>query len=326
MKVLLTGANGFVGSHVLDRLRTAGLAPRLLLRAHSDTTFIQAHLPACEITRGSLEDPGALARAVDGITHVVHAAGATKALTPAGLYAANQRGTRHLVQALGRAGPRRRLILLSSLAVSGPGTRAQPAREDRPPQPLSEYGRSKLAAERELEALAPGDFVILRLAAVYGPRDREFLRLFRAAARGWTPLFGGGRQELSLVWAPDVAEVVWRALNAPPPEAPVVQVAGPQPVTAAELAAAIAQVWGRRTRRLRLPRAVLPVVCALAAGWARLSRRATLLAHGKHRELTAPGWVADTGRLRRWLGEVCATPLAEGLAATVRWYRAAGWL
>jgi nucleoside-diphosphate-sugar epimerase len=103
-------------------------------------------------------------------------------------------------------------------------------------------------------------------------------------------------------------------------------VAGPQSVTAAELAAAIAQALGRRTRRLWLPRALLPVVCGLAAGWARLSRRATLLAHGKHRELTAPGWVADTGRLRGWLGEVCATPLAEGLAATARWYREAGWL
>jgi nucleoside-diphosphate-sugar epimerase len=326
MKVLLTGANGFVGSHILDRLRAAGVATRLLLRSHSDTTFIQAHLPACEIARGSLEDPAALARAVDGVTHVVHAAGATKALTPAGLYAANQHGTRNLVQALGSADPGRRLILLSSLAVSGPGTRAQPAREDQPPRPLSEYARSKLAAERELEALAPNDFVILRLAAVYGPRDREFLRLFRVAARGWTPLFDGGRQELSLVWAPDVAEVVWRALTAPPPEAPVVQVAGPEPVTAAQLAAAIAQALGRRARRLRLPRAVLPVVCGLAAGWARWSRRATLLAHGKHRELTAPGWVADIGRLRRWLGEVCATPLAEGLAATARWYREAGWL
>jgi len=133
MKVLLTGANGFVGSHVLDRLRAAGVATRLLLRAHSDTTFIQAHLPACEVVRGSLEDPAALARAVDGVTHVVHAAGATKALTPAGLYAANQLGTRHLVQALGRAGPGRRLILLSSLAVSGPGTRARTGRRSRSP-------------------------------------------------------------------------------------------------------------------------------------------------------------------------------------------------
>lgn len=326
MKLLLTGANGFVGSHLLDRLRAAGTDVRLLLRERSDTTFIRPHLEACEIVRGSLDQPDSLTRAVTGVSHVVHCAGATKALTREGLYAANQLGTRHLVQAVNRAGGCERFILLSSLAVSGPATATTPAREDQPPRPVSEYGRSKLAAERELEALASGERIILRLAAVYGPRDREFLRLFRTVARGVAPLFGGGRQALSLAFAPDVAEVVWRALTAPRPEGPVVHVAGPESVTAAGLAAAIARALGCRARRLWLPVWMLPVACGLAAAGARLTRRATILAHGKHRELTAPGWVADVSRLRAWLGEVCATPLAEGLALTAHWYREAGWL
>jgi nucleoside-diphosphate-sugar epimerase len=210
--------------------------------------------------------------------------------------------------------------------VSGPATRQQPAREDSPPQPVSGYGRSKLAAEQEVLGGCRGEFVILRLAAVYGPRDHEFLPLFRAARRGLTPLFGGGRQELSLVFATDVAEVVERALTAPRPGAPVVNVAGPEPVTAAGLAEEIARALGRRTWRPRLPLAVLPVVCGLAAGWARLTGRATILAHGKHRELTAPGWVADTNRLTGWLGPVCGTILRDGFAATWRWYREAGWV
>lgn len=326
MKMLLTGASGFVGSHILDRLHAAGVAVRLLLRERSDPSFIQPHLARAEIVRGGLDDLPALRRAVAGATHVVHCAGATKALQPAGLYAANQTGTRNLVQAVNEAGHCRRLILLSSLAVSGPATRQQPAREDSPTRPVSEYGRSKLAAEQEVLDGCRCDFVILRLAAVYGPRDREFLPLFRAVRRGLRPLFGGGRQELSLVFAADAAEVVWRALTAPQPAAPVVNVAGPEPVTAATLADEIARAANRRTRRLRLPLAVLPVVCWLAAGWARLSGRATILAHGKHRELTAPGWVADRSRLAEWLGSVCGTKLPEGLAVTWRWYREAGWV
>lgn len=326
MKVLLTGANGFVGSHILDRLRGAGADVRLLLRERSDTSFIQPHLAACEVVRGSLDNPASLAQAAAGITHVIHAAGATKALNRDGLYTANQAGTRHLAQAVNRTGTCQRFVLLSSLAVSGPATGSNPAREDQPPRPVSEYGRSKLAAEQEAAALAPAELVILRLAAVYGPRDREFLRLFRATARGVTPLFGGGRQELSLAFAPDVAEVVWRALTAPCPAGPVVHVAGPEPVTAAGLAEAVAHALGRRTLRLGLPRWLVPFGCGWAAGWARLTKRATLLAHGKHRELTAPGWVADVSRLRAWLGAVCATPLEEGLAQTARWYREAGWL
>jgi len=326
MKVLLTGANGFVGSHILDRLQAGSVTVRLLLRERSDTTFIEPHLARAEVVRGGLDDLASLRRAVAGATHVVHCAGATKALEPAGLYAANQTGTRNLVRALDEAGQCQRLILLSSLAVSGPATRRQPAREDAPPRPVSEYGRSKLAAEQEVVARCRAEFVILRLAAVYGPRDREFLPLFRAARRGVTPLFGGGRQDLSLVFAADTAEVVFQALMAPHPAVPVVNVAGPEQVTAATLADEIARVVGRRTRRVRLPLAVLPVMCWLATGWARFNGRATILAHGKHRELTAPGWVADTNRLTGWLGPVCATSLRDGLAASWRWYREAGWV
>ncbi len=325
MKVLLTGANGFVGSHILDRLRAEQVAVRLLIRPGSDTRFIAPHLEAVEVVRGGLDDPEALRRAMAGVTHVVHAAGATRALHAADLYAVNQLGTRRVVEAFNEAGAGRRFLLLSSLAVSGPATPDQPAREDRPPAPVSEYGRSKAAAEREVLDRGRTERVLLRLAAVYGPRDREFLRLFRAARTGVVPVFGGGRQVLSLVFAPDVAEVVWRVLEAPLPSAPVVNVAGDPPVNAAGLALAVAVAVGRRAWRLPLPRAVLPAWCSLAAGWARLTGRSTLLAHGKHRELTAPGWVADTIRLRQWLGPVCGTPLSGGLAATARWYREAGW-
>ncbi len=326
MTVLLTGANGFVGSHILERLLAEDRPVRVLLREHSDTRFIAPLLTRVEIIRGSLDSPETLARAAAGATHVIHCAGATRSVTADGLFPVNHQGARHLVQAVNAAGACRRLVLLSSLAVGGPGTRAHPTREDTPPRPLSAYGRSKLAAERVVETECHTESVILRLAAVYGPRDREFLRLFRAARLGLLPVFDGGRQELSLVFAPDAAEVVTRALDAPSPPGLVVNVAAPEALTAGELAREIARAAGRRVRRVSLPRGLLPLICGLAAAAARATGRATLLAHGKYRELIAPGWVADTGRLRQWLGAVCATPPAEGLAATWQWYRQAGWL
>ena len=327
MKVLLTGANGFVGSHILDRLRALGIDTRLLLRASSDTRFIRDHLPHVEVERGGLDDPAALARAVSGVTHVLHCAGATKALTPAGLQAVNQAGTRNLVEAVNATrGPFARLGFLSSLAVAGPGTRANPRGEDGSPAPVSEYGRSKLAGEAVVRSACRREFVILRPAAVYGPRDLEFLRLFKAARAGVTPLFGGGRQELSLVFAPGLADVAVQALTAPVGEGVVVNVASPEVMTSGQLARAVAAACGARGLTLPIPLALLRVVCAFASGWARVSGTATILAHGKERELRAPGWVADTTRLQRWLGPVCATPLKQGLAATCAWYREAGWL
>jgi nucleoside-diphosphate-sugar epimerase len=326
VKVLLTGANGFVGSHILDRLQADNLTTVLWLRPRSDTRFIAAHLPRVQVRCGGLDSVPALRTALADVTHVIHCAGATKGLRRGDLFQANQVGTRNLIQAVNEAGERvQHVVYLSSLAAGRPGTRTSPAREADPPAPLSAYGESKRAGEQEVAGACRRTYTILRPAGVYGPRDREFLRLFQAAVRGITPLFGGGRQELSLVFAPDLAEVAVRALTAPAAPGQTLNVACDEVVTAGELAATVAQVLGKRTFRLQLPAATLHLVCLAAGAWATLTGRPTLLAHGKHRELTAPGWVGDTTRLRAAVGPVCRTRLAEGLAATLGWYRENGW-
>lgn len=335
MKVLLTGGNGFVGSHVVERLLADQIPVVLLLRRGCDTAFIAKHLPVdppdlqpkTEVRYGRLDDLAALRSALEGVTHVIHGAGATKGLRREDLFRVNQVGTRNLIQAVNDAGGQvQRLLYLSSLAAGRPGTRASPAREDDPPMPLSAYGESKRAAELELRNRSRCPFVILRPAGVYGPRDREFLRLFKAAAAGITPLFGGGRQELSLAFAPDLAEVMARALGAAAAAGQTLNVAGEEVVTSGELTRAVAAALEKRTLGLRLPNAVLDVVCLAAAGWASLTGQPTLLAHGKRRELTAPGWVADTSRLQDALGPVCLTRLKDGLTTTLAWYRENGWL
>lgn len=327
MRVLLTGANGFVGSHILDRLRAEGRECAVLLRRQGDTRFIAGHLPHVAVRYGSFEDEASLRAALEGVGEVIHCAGATKALAAEGLFRANQGGTRRLVEAVNEARPAiRRLVLVSSLAAGRSGTRAAPAREEDPPEPLSAYGRSKLAGEREVTQGCRCEYTVLRPVGVYGPRDREFLRLFRAAAAGVVPVFGGGRQELSLVYAPDLADVVVRALMAPAAAGQTLNVASAEVVTARGLVEAIAATTGRRVRRLPVPLAALTVVCAGASVWAAVTRRPTVLAHGKRRELRAAGWVADTTRLRTTLGAVCATPLREGLARTRAWYAEEGWL
>jgi dihydroflavonol-4-reductase len=121
LKILLTGASGFVGSHILDSLRARGLATVLLLRPTSNTQFIAPHLPKVEQRPGSISDPESLP-AMAGITHVIHCAGATKASRISGFYEVNQAGTRNVVNAVNA--PRQvqvqRLVHISSLAAAGP--------------------------------------------------------------------------------------------------------------------------------------------------------------------------------------------------------------
>lgn len=327
MRVLLTGASGFVGSHLLDGLTGRGCDVTLLLRGTSSNRFLARHLPRARVVRGTLADGAALREALADATHVLHCAGATKAVRAAGLMAANQQGTRNLVQAVNEHSDRiERFVLISSLAAGHPATAARPAHETDPSEPRSAYGRSKLAAETEVREACEVVWTILRPAAVYGPRDTEFLPLFRAVSRGIAPLFGGGSQELSLVFVKDLVEVALTALTSPRACRNNLNVASSEIVTTRELALGIGDAMGVRPRTLPLPWALLRLVCSVQTVWSRIVGRATILAHGKFRELAAPGWVADTSSLRKHLGDVRWTPLPEGLRQTVAWYRSEGWL
>ena len=327
MKVLLTGANGFVGSHILDLLLARNIAVVVLLRPSSDRTFIAEQLPKVEVHTGSIDQPASLDTALEGVTHVIHCAGATKALNADGFFAVNQIGTRNLVEAVNRRGAQiQRLVHISSLAAAGPAPADKPKRERDEPAPVSDYGRSKLAAEREVMERCKADWTIIRPPAVYGPRDAEFLRLFKAVKSHVLPRFGGGRQQLTLVYVEDLAAAIVAALTHPNASREIFFAGSPEVVTAAELAQCIATESGSWTIPLPLPNAVLWFACQWAELMSRLTKKANVLNVQKWAELKAPGWVCDVTRLRGEVGYECRTTLREGVVKSRDWYRAQGWL
>jgi nucleoside-diphosphate-sugar epimerase len=327
MKVLLTGANGFVGSHILDQLLKRGLSVVVLLRPSSDRRFIAAQLPHVETRLGSIDEPASLDAALEGVTHVIHCAGATKALNAEGFLVVNQLGTRNVVAAVNRRGAQvQRFIHISSLAAAGPGTSERPRREMDKPEPVSDYGRSKLAAEREVIEKCRVNWAVIRPPAVYGPRDGEFLRLFKAAKAHLLPRFGGGQQELTLVYVEDLAAGIVSALLHPNAAGETFFIGAPQVVTTAQLAQQVATTMGVRTMSLPLPTGVLWLACQWAELVSKLTKKANVLSAQKYPELIAPGWVCDVTRLRSEMGFECRTTLAEGLVKTRDWYRAQGWL
>ena len=327
MKVLLTGANGFVGSHILDQLRARRLPAVVLLRPGSSRRWIEASLEGVAVRLGSLADAASLGAALAGITHVIHCAGCVKALRAAEFYEVNQAGTRRLVEAVNAQGGRiERVVHLSSLAAAGPALPMSPAREESPPHPVSTYGQSKLGGERELQERCRTSYVILRPPAVYGPRDAEFLRLFRMAQGHVRPLVGGGRQALSLVFVRDLAAAVVACLDAPRAVGRTYYVASPEVVTVKALVDTIAAEIGRWTLPLWLPTFALWPACVLQEMVSRLTGRPSVLSRQKYAELRAPGWVCDPSRLEQELGLRCPTPLAQGIQETRDWYRHAGWL
>ena len=198
MSALVTGATGFVGSHLVDALVAENWRVRCLVRRSSDLRWIPQQ--RIELAYGGLDEPAALGNALGGVEVVFHLAGVTSALTRDGYFRVNVDGTRRLVEVVSKHAPGALLVLCSSLAAAGPARTGRPLTEADPPIPIGPYGESKLAAER-LVGSSGLRHVIVRPPAVYGPRDRDMLHAFRLAACGWAPRIGPSSQRISLVHA-----------------------------------------------------------------------------------------------------------------------------
>ena len=326
MKILLTGASGFVGSHILDSLRARGLDTVLLLRPTSNQQFIASHLREVKLRPGSIGDPESLRQAMAGVTHVIHCAGATRASRISGFYEANQAGARNVIDAVNAQGGRvQRVVHISSLAAAGPAVRQNPAREEDPPHPVSEYGKSKLVGELEVRNHCRTEYVIVRPPAVYGPRDMEFLRLFKAVKNHVLPK-PSGAQALSLVFVKDLADAVVSCLEHPGAAGKTYFVASPEIVTARGMAEEIAVQMHAWTVPLPLPTALLWPVCLAQEVLSRLTGKPSVLSLQKFAELRAPGWVCAPARLEQEIGCACATTLKLGIAETLAWYQNQHWL
>lgn len=324
MKALVTGATGFVGGHLIETLVRHGHEVTALVRSPERARGLAAQ--GVRLVEGDLAARAALATACAGQDVVFHVAGVVAARSDAEYLAANRDGTAALLEAATHAGSRR-FVLVSSLAAAGPSQRGQPLQGHEPPAPVTAYGRSKLAAEDVVRA-GPLPWTIVRPPMVYGPRDREVFKAFQLADRtgGLAPVFGDGSQELSAVFAPDLAEAL---LAAAEPDATVggtYVACHPETFTVADFSGAVARSVGRTPRLLRIPPPVGRGLLSLIGAAAGLAGQATVLNADKANEFFAPAWTGDPAPLARDARWQATTAIATGLPATARWYRDAGWL
>jgi len=322
MKALVTGATGFVGSHVAEALRRQGDEVTVLARSARKAEAL-ARL-GVRIVAGDLHDAAALARAVEGQDEVYHVAGVVAARSEAEFLACNREGAANLIAAASRAG-RPRMVMVSSMAAAGPAGKGTPLTGEEPPRPVTAYGRSKLAAEQVVTGAAL-PWTIVRPPTVYGPRDREILKVFRLARFGVAPVFGDGTQELSAVHGGDLAEALIASARSEAAISRVYYACHPEVVTSAEFVRQIGGVMGKRLAVIPVPPRLGRGLLALTEGAARLTGQATILTTDKANEFFQPAWTGDPSSLSRDTGWRATHDLRSGLADTYRWYRSAGWL
>ena len=316
---LVTGAAGFIGSHLAEALVARGERVRALIRQSSSRRF----LPAVDLAYGDLARGDGIEKALDGVRVVIHAAGVTKALRPVDYYTGNRRASENLAQAV--AGKGIRFVHVSSLAAAGPAVGGEPLTEDAEPHPVSIYGKSKLEAERAVRHLVP-DAVIVRPPVVYGPRDVGVLEVLKPLSRGWSLQIAGGDRWFSAVYVQDLIEGLILAAYHPAAPGRTYYLSHSKPLSWTQFTNAAAATMHRPFRALRIPLSVARAVGSAAEFWSRVTGKPGMISRDKIAEAQCAAWTCDPTRAARELGFEARTPLEEGLARTMSWYKETGWL
>lgn len=316
MRVAVTGASGFLGSHLLMALRDAGHVPVAFIRASSDRTFIDEGGYRHRVVDLAAE-PEELAVALSDVDALIHAAGGGKVTTVAEMDALNVEPTRRLWAAAERAGLEK-AILVSSLAAVGPSARGTPHDDDAPPRPQSRYGQSKRRAEEiVLAARDRVPSVIVRPPALFGPRDDRIVPVLQMAERG--VVFDVGPRRMAICTGRDTAEAIVALLERPTTSGDAFFVEQGESTSIRELAGHFARAMRKR------PPVAVPVPGFVLTGAALSVEAFTCLTRGKspfNRDKlkdAAPYMECSGARLREVTG-VAPPSLAASVEETVAWY------
>ena len=329
MKILITGASGFIGSFIVEEALKRGFETWAAIRKSSSkaylpderTHFIELNLSSKEQLVEQLRP--------HQFDYVVHAAGVTKCTDKRDFCRINTEGTKNLVTALMELQmPLKRFVFVSSLSVFGAIREQQPyeeIREDDVPQPNTEYGRSKLAAERFLES-EEFPYVILRPTGVYGPREKDYFLMAKSIKQHSDFAVGFKRQDITFVYVSDVVQAVFLALEKGQTGRKYFLSDGEvyQSTTFSDL---IHEELGRPWWiRITAPVWVLRVVTFFGEYVGRMTGKVTALNRDKYHILRQRNWRCDIEPARRELGYQPQVQLKEGVHKTIQWYLENKWL
>lgn len=322
MNVFVTGGTGFVGAHLVRALQAHGDRVTCLVRRPELAERLGWR--DVRLVRGDLDDPSALREGCDGAELVFHVAGKVVARNALEFMATNRDGTANVLEAAQERGVAR-FVLVSSLAAAGPTTPGNPIDETRHPAPVTDYGRSKLAAEVLVRAM-PFPWTIVRPPVVYGEWDRGTLKIFQLARGPIAPVLGDGSQELSVIHADDLARALIAAGTSPAAQGRVYFASHATTTTSRGLMLACGRALGTKPRILPVPSGLARGVLWTVGSLTHLAGRATFLSADKANEYLAPAWTCRADALTRDTGWRTEIDLEPGLARTAAWYREMKWL
>ncbi|MBQ9261154.1 MAG: NAD(P)-dependent oxidoreductase [Prevotella sp.] len=331
MKILITGASGFIGSFIVEEALRKGFDTWAAVRKSSSKEYLKdERINFIELNLSSKAQLIEQLRGHD-FDYVVHAAGVTKCLNKQDFHRINTEGTKNLIDAiLELQMPLKRFVFVSSLSIFGAIKEQQPydeIRETDTPQPNTEYGRSKLAAEKYLESLGSRvPYIILRPTGVYGPREKDYFMMAKSIKQHSDFAVGYKRQDITFVYVSDVVQAIFLALDKGENGRKYFLSDGEvyQSTTFSDL---IHEELGRPWWiRITAPVWVLRIITFCGEYIGKMTGKVTALNNDKFNILRQRNWRCDIQPAIDELGYKPTVKLAEGVRKSIKWYKEQGWL
>lgn len=326
MRVLITGATGFIGSHLAERLHGKGYEIRCLVRKTGNLRWLR-HLPV-KLVFGDFYDEEALRVAVSDVDVIYHSAGVVASKTKEGYFQGNQIATRNLLKAIERHNHKLiRFNHISSLSAVGPASEGEIITEETPYHPITTYGKSKMEAEKEVKAYEGRiPWTITRPSAVYGPRDTATFDFFKTAAKGFIPLVGFDNKYVNLVHVRDLVNGIILAGEKPEGRNQTYFIGSERSYDWEEIAETTLRVLERKAVRMRVPEFLVFAVAGTVGFLSLFRKKPSVLNWEKGKDMVQKAWTFDVSKAERELGYKESISLEEGIRETIEWYRKEGWM
>lgn len=322
-KVLLTGASGFIGSRLRDRLLEGGVDVVAIRRADSPAPRRGRSVVADYADRDALEKLIVDERP----DYVLHVAGATKGIAYEDFRKANVMPTENLVRAVRSKHPGlERFVFVSSQAAYGPAVDRKPVVESDPKKPVEFYGRSKMEAEAVLEVDRSFPWTIIRPSGVYGPGDVDFFELYKSASRGVNAYFGNREKLMSIVFVDDCIDAILASAKHPAAVHRGYFITDGVPRTWVDYQSEVVRNSGRRVLDLDLPGALVGLAARAGELATRIDGKPRLFNKQKATMDAQEAWLCSSDAATRDFGFVASVQMPDGVKKTFDWYRANRWL
>lgn len=322
LKILITGANGFVGSYAAGYLHDMGHEVSALVRHTAQCGLIPPHIHQIRTDYS----PENLAEALSGHEIIIHTAATVRARSWDEYRRVNVELTRKLTDAFNACSDTKHFIFLSSQAAAGMAETGMEKHEDDPCNPITDYGRSKRLAEHEIMKSCMKPWTIIRPSSVYGPGDKDFLLFFQAVQNHVSVHIGNPEKRISLLYVRELAELLNLVIMNQASYQQIFFASDGEIYKQDNFIDTLQQVIPSWTLQLHLPDLLLYPFAAFSELGGFLRRKAPVLNWQKKDEILGSNWVVSIDKAKSLLGFQPVPKLTANLRETYSWYKAKGWL